>query len=49
MAVEGADASWAVADAGVGLAASADLMAAMAFRRMSVMASCSARAAAEVK
>jgi hypothetical protein len=49
VAAEGADASWAVADAGVGLAASADLMAAMAFRRISVIASWSARAEAEVK
>lgn len=49
MAAEGADASWAGADAGAVLGGSADLIAAMAFRKMSVMASCSARAAAEVK
>jgi hypothetical protein len=49
MPAKGADASWAVAGVVAGFDGSADLMAAMAFRKMSVMASCSARAAAEVK
>lgn len=49
MAAEGADASWVCPDAGAGLGGSAVLIAAIAFCRMSVMASCSARAAAEVK
>lgn len=49
MAAEGADASWADPGAGAVFGGSADLIAAMAFRRISVMASCSARAEAEVK
>ena len=49
MAAEGADASWAGPGAGAVFEGSADFIAAMAFRRISVMASCSARAAAEVK
>lgn len=49
MAADGADASWAGPDAGVVLGGSADLTAAIAFRKMSVIASCSALAAAEVK
>lgn len=49
MAAEGADASCAVAGVDAGLGGSAAFMAAMAFRKMSVIASCSDRAAAEVK
>lgn len=49
MAAEGADASWVGPDAGAVFGGSADLIAAMAFRKMSVMASCSALAAAEIK
>ena len=49
MAAEGADASWVGPDAGAVFGGSADLIAAMAFRKISVMASCSARAEAEVK